>query len=71
MRSFQSRGAYNEFHLHVAIEEYFEKNHAELVPTNDLEKLASEVFYLCMHPVFKETSTTTKVHPVFDASGPS
>ena len=47
------------------------KNHAELVPTDDLEKPASEVFYLPMHPVFKETSTTTKVRPVFDASAPS
>ena len=69
VRSLQSRGAYNEFHL--AMEEYFEKNHAELVPTDDLERPVSEVFYLPMHPVFKETSTMTKVRPVFDASTPS
>ena len=53
------------------MEEYLEKNHTELVPTDDLEKPVSEVFHLPMHPVFKETSTTTKVCPVFDASAPS
>ena len=57
VRSPQSKKVYNEFQ--VAIEKYLEKNHAELVLTCDLEKPASEVYYLPMHPVFKETSTTT------------
>ena len=69
VRSLQSRGAYNKFHL--AMEEYFENNHAELVSTNDLEKPASEVFYLPMRSVYKETSTTTKERAVFDVSAPS
>ena len=42
--------------------------HAELDPTVDLEKPAQEVFYLPMHNVRKESSSTTKVRAVFDAS---
>ena len=53
------------------MEEYFEKEHAELVPPNDLKKPASEVFYLPLHVVFKDSSITTKVRAVFDASAPS
>ena len=53
------------------MEEYFENNHAEPVPAEDLKKPASEVFYLPMQVVFKESSSTTKVRAVFDASAPS
>ena len=53
------------------MEEYFEQGHAELVPTSDLDKPASQTFYLPMHAVRKETSTTTKVRAVFDASAAS
>ena len=45
--------------------------HAELVPTADLEKTTHSVFYLPMHAVKKESSTTTKVRAVFDASAKS
>ena len=31
----------------------------------------NEVFYMPMHVVFKESSTTTKIRPVFDASAKS
>ncbi|XP_064397630.1 uncharacterized protein LOC135344354 [Halichondria panicea] len=41
--------------------------HAELVPPDDLDKPKHQVFYLPMHAVYKE-STTTKVRAVFDAS---
>ena len=41
--------------------------HAELVPTADLEKPTHSVFYLPVHAVKKEPSTTTKVRAVFDA----
>ena len=44
--------------------EYFEKGHAELVPLDDLEKSSQDVFYLPMHAVKKESSTTTKVRAV-------
>ena len=43
------------------MEEHFEKEHAELVPTSDLEKSSNEVFYMPMHAVRKELSTTTKL----------
>lgn len=45
--------------------------HAELVPTADLQKPTSEVFYLLMHAVRKESSSTTKIRAVFDASAKS
>ena len=50
------------------VKEYFTIGHAEPVPSADLEKEAAETFYLPMHAVKKEQSTTTKVRVVFDAS---
>ena len=50
------------------IQEYLDLNHAEPVPVEDLEKPRNEVFYLPMHAVVKETSTTTNIRAVFDAS---
>ena len=51
--------------------EYFEKGHAERVPLDDLEKSSQEGFYLPMHAVKKESSTTTKIRAIFDASAKS
>ena len=48
--------------------DYFDKGHAEPVPDDDLQKPPQEVFYLPMHAVRKESSTTTKLRAVFDAS---
>ena len=45
--------------------------HAEPVPTDDLQKSPKDTFYLPMHAVRKEHSTTTKVRVVFDASAKS
>ena len=50
------------------MEEYFQMGHAEVVPPIDMEKPHQHVFYLPMHIVRKESSTTTKVRAVFDAS---
>ena len=61
-----SKGMYDEFKL--VMEEYFKENHAELVPASEMEKPVSDVFYLPMHAVYKESSSTTKVRAVFDAS---
>ena len=43
-------------------------DHAEIVPTEDLEKSREHVFYLPVHAVIKDSSTTTKMRAVFDAS---
>ena len=51
--------------------EYVDLNHAELVPAADLKKPPQETFYLPMHAVRKEESTTTKLRVVFDASAKS
>ena len=51
--------------------EYFEMGHAEPVPVADLENPMQNVFYLPMHAVRKESSTTTKLRAVFDASAKS
>ena len=55
----------------IMMEEYFEMGHAEPVPLADLEKLEQETFYLPMHAVRKESSSTTKIRVVFDASAKS
>ncbi len=53
------------------MEEYMDLNHAEIVPVADLQKQNEDVFYLPMHAVHKEHSTTTKIRAVFDASAKS
>ena len=53
------------------MEEYFDMQHAEAVPPEDLEKPAKKVFYLPMHAVYKQSSTTTKIRALFDASAKS
>lgn len=53
------------------MEEYIRLDHAEVVPVADLQKPSKYVFYLPMHVVYKEHSTTTKIRVVFDASAKS
>ena len=45
--------------------------HAELVPETELQKPHQAVYYMPMHVVRKESSTTTKLRVVFDASAKS
>lgn len=68
-RSLHLKNQFQEFS--AVVEEYFEMDHAELVPVVDLQKLPDKVFYLPMHAVRKEHSTTTKLRVVFDASAKS
>jgi len=65
-RMLHAKGRFEE--VEKVIDEYFVNKHAEPVPRADLEKPPSEVFYLPMHVVHKESSTTTKLRAVFDAS---
>ena len=51
--------------------EYLTLDHAELVPNEDLLHPPKDVFYLSIHGVFKDSSTTIKLHAVFDASASS
>ena len=48
--------------------DYRNLGHAKVVPHVDLNKPPSEVFYLPIHAVRKESSTITKVRVKFDAS---
>ena len=65
-RSLRAKGEFEDFNS--VMQEYFELKHAELVPTVDQEKPPHSTFYLPMHAVKKESSTTTKIRAVFDAS---
>ena len=53
------------------MQEYFDLGHAEPVPAEDLDLVPSSVFYLPMHVVYKSSSSTTKIRPVFNASAKS
>ena len=64
--SLKKRGKLDAFN--AVVEEYLMLGHAELVPPEDLTKSSSQSFYLSMHGVVKESSTTTKLRAVFDAS---
>ena len=67
--SLYSKGQFQEFS--TVMNEYFEMGHAEQVPPDDLKKPSENTFYLPMHAVRKEHSTTTKLRVVFDASANS
>ena len=65
-RSIHSKGVFPA--VQNVVQEYFDQQHAEQVPQKDLEKPQDQVFYMPMHVVCKESSTTTKIRAVFDAS---
>ena len=68
-RSLNQKGCFKDFD--TIMREYFDLNHAEPVPTRDMERPLGTTFYLPMHAVYKTSSTTTKIRAVFDASAKS
>ncbi|XP_064382855.1 uncharacterized protein LOC135331570 [Halichondria panicea] len=68
-RSLHSKDQFDEFA--TVMNEYMDLKHAECVPEADMHKPSQETFYLPMHAVRKEESTTTKLRVVFDASAKS
>ena len=64
-RSLRGRSQSKEFA--DTVQEYFNMGHEELVPVTDLSKPCNEVYYLPMHTLHKETSSTSKVWVMFEA----
>ena len=65
-RSLCNKGKFQE--VDTVVQEYLDLQHAEVVPQEDLHKDVSEVYYMPIHVVYKQSSTTTKVRAVVDAS---
>ena len=68
-RSLRKKKKFGDFA--EVIREYFELDHAELVPKTEIASPGTEVYYLPMHAVYKKDSTTSKLRVVFDASAKS
>ena len=51
--------------------EYFEMEQAEEVPESSVNQPLQQTFYLPMHAVCEDSSTTTKLQAVFNASAKS
>ena len=64
--SITRRGVNKDFQ--AQIQGYLDSGHAEPVPTNEMQL---PHFYLPMHSVVKQSSTSTKLRVVFDGSAPS
>ena len=67
-RSIIKKGTWKAFQ--AVVQEYLDLVHAQPVPAKTLSS-SIESFYLPMHSVWKESSTSTKLHVVFDASAKS
>ena len=68
-KSLRAKNRWEEFSQ--AVREYGQLHHAELVPPEELHTAPPAVFYLPMHGVVKDSSTTTKLRVAFDASAKS
>ena len=64
--SITRKGTWQQFQ--DVIQEYVDLGHSELVPPADLEHPQTGTYYLPMHAVIKNSSSTTKLRVVFDAS---
>ncbi len=63
-KSLKAKGKLDAFS--GVLREYLDLGHAEVIPPNEIPR--SPACYLPVHGVFKDSSTTTKVRVVFDAS---
>ena len=52
----------------AVIQEYLDLGHATLVSPEDLQQSPSTSYYMPVHAVFKQSSSSTKLRAVFDAS---
>ena len=68
-RSLRAREQFDQFE--ECIQEYFKMGHAEEVHESSMNCSSHDIFYLPMHAVYKDSSTTTKLRVVFDASAKS
>ena len=68
-RSLIRKGDWEKFQL--VVQEYMDLNHAQPVTPQELKTPTPLTYYLPMHGVHKEGSSTTKLRVVFDASAPS
>ena len=66
VRSLKRKGKWQEFE--EAVWDYAKRGHSERVPADDLLKSECDCFYMPMHGVIKEQSTTIKLQVVVDAS---
>ena len=65
-QSLYAKAQFKEFAS--CIQKYFELGHAELVPGTELQKPYQVMYYMPMHVVRKESSTTIKLRVVSDTS---
>ena len=68
-RSLLRKGSWGKFQQ--VIQEYLDLGHARPVTAEELQLPQCETYYLPMHGVYKESSSTTKLRVVFDASSKS
>ena len=68
-RYLDSKGEFSIFNN--VMQKYFDLCHAKLIPIAHLDTSGKDVFYLPIHAVKKESSATTKVQAMFDASAKS